>query len=196
MSISFASLRHLNLPINIKILVTIWQIVYICTCKTAMSPNSISLNMLILLKLILAWLYKLKGKFAFFQMHLLLSLQYGKNNPSLNVCECSSTSLQLITFACSWGSGYFQVNELYTRKLEALPPAYTQHKHNYISLLMSKITMFQSNILAVGTLISIFHTSLIFNIYLKHLTLKALIITIADDIFCNNFLHFGYKKID
>ena len=25
-------------------------------------------------------------------------------------------------------------------------------------------------------------------------TLKALIITIADDVYCNNFLHFGYNK--
>ena len=58
-------------------------------------------------------------------------------------------------FACSWGSGYFQVNELYTRKLEALPSAYTQHKQNYMSLIMPKITMFQSNILAVGALITI-----------------------------------------
>ena len=64
--------------------------------------------------------------------------------------------LQLITFACSWGSGYFQVNELYTRKLEALPSAYAQHKQSYISLIMSKITIFQSNILAVGALIFIF----------------------------------------
>ena len=28
----------------------------------------------------------------------------------------------------------------------------------------------------------------------KNLSLKTLIITIADDIVCNNFLHFGYKK--
>ena len=55
-----------------------------------------------------------------------------------------------------WGSGYFQVNKLYTRKLEALPSAYTQHKQSYISLIMLKITMFQSNILAVRAMISIF----------------------------------------
>ena len=54
------------------------------------------------------------------------------------------------------GAGYFQVNELYTRKQEALPSAYTQDKQSYMSLIMSKITMFQSNILAVGALISIF----------------------------------------
>ena len=69
---------------------------------------------------------------------------------ALNVCEGSSISLQLITFACSWESGYFQVNELYTRKLEALPFAYTQHKQSYISLIMSKITMFQSHINSSG----------------------------------------------
>ena len=39
-------------------------------------------------------------------------------------------------------SGYFQINELYTRKLEALPSAYIQHKQSYIFLIMSKITMF------------------------------------------------------
>ena len=55
-----------------------------------------------------------------------------------------------------WGSGYFQVNKLYTRKLEALPSAYTQHKQSYISLIMLKITMLQSNILAVRAMISIF----------------------------------------
>ena len=33
--------------------------------------------------------------------------------------------------ACSWGSGYFQVNELYTRKMEALPSSVTQHKQSY-----------------------------------------------------------------
>ena len=93
---------------------------------------------------------------TFIQMHLLLSLQYDRNDPSLNVCECSSISLYLITFAFSWGSGYFQVNELYTRKLEALLSANTQHKQSYIFLIMSKIAMFQSNILAVGALISTF----------------------------------------
>ena len=54
------------------------------------------------------------------------------------------------------GSGYFQVNELYTRKLEALQSAYTQHKQSYISLIMSKITMFKVIFSAVGALISIF----------------------------------------
>ena len=54
------------------------------------------------------------------------------------------------------GSGYFQVNELYTRKLKALPSAYTQHKLSYISFIMSKIIMFQSNIFSSGALISIF----------------------------------------
>ena len=61
-----------------------------------------------------------------------------------------------MTFACSCGSGYFQVNELYTRKLEAFLSAYTQHKQSYISLVMSKMTMFQSNILAVCALMGIF----------------------------------------
>ena len=32
------------------------------------------------------------------------------------------------------GSGHFQVNELYIRKLEALPPAYLLPKKNYKSL--------------------------------------------------------------
>ena len=32
------------------------------------------------------------------------------------------------------GFGHFQVNERYTRKLEALPPAYTLPKQNYKSL--------------------------------------------------------------
>ena len=37
---------------------------------------------------------KLKGLFTpFFQMPLYLSLQYGRNNSSLNVCECPSISL-------------------------------------------------------------------------------------------------------
>ena len=40
MSISFASLEQLNLPINIKIPVTIWQSVYIN--MTAIPPNLIS----------------------------------------------------------------------------------------------------------------------------------------------------------
>ena len=62
----------------------------------------------------------------------------------------------LFCSAGSWGSGYLQVNELYTRKLESLPAAYTQHKQSYISLIMSKITMFQRNILAVSALIIIF----------------------------------------
>ena len=35
-----SSFKHLNLPISIKILVTIWQIVYIY--MTAISPNLIS----------------------------------------------------------------------------------------------------------------------------------------------------------
>ena len=34
------------------------------------------------------------------------------------------------------------------------------------------------------------------SIFLKTIALKALIITIADDIFINYFLHFGYTKID
>ena len=50
--------------------------------------------------------------------------------------------------------------------------------------------MFQSNILAVGALIRPK-----FNIYFKNLAVKTLIITIADDVFYSNFLHFGYKKI-
>ena len=41
-----------------------------------------------------------------------------------------------------------------------------------------------------------FDTWMIFNIYFKNLTLNALIIDIADDIFCNKLLHFGYKKRD
>ena len=89
-------------------------------------------------------------------MHLLLTLQNDRNNPSLNVCEWSSINLQLITLASSLGSGYFQVNELYTRKLEALSSAYTQHKQSNISLIMSKIHYFRVNFLAVGALISIF----------------------------------------
>ena len=32
--------------------------------------------------------------------------------------------------------------------------------------------------------------------YFENLSLKALIITIADDIFCNNFLHFANKKTE
>ena len=40
MSISFASLKHLNLPISIKIPVDIWQIVYIY--MAAILPNLIS----------------------------------------------------------------------------------------------------------------------------------------------------------
>ena len=43
---------------------------------------------------------------------------------------------------------------------------------------------------------SIFDTVVMFNNYFKNLTLKALIITVVDDIFCNNFLHFGYKKTE
>ena len=34
------------------------------------------------------------------------------------------------------------------------------------------------------------------DVYFKNLILKALIITIADDILCNNFLHFWYLRID
>ena len=55
--------------------------------------------------------------------------------------------------------------------------------------------MFQSNILS-----SVYIDDYIlihgprFDHYFKNSTLKALIITIADDIFCNNFFHFGYNK--
>ena len=35
---------------------------------------------------------------------------------------------------------------------------------------------------------------LMFNNYFKTLILKVLIITIADNIFCNNFLHLGYNE--
>ena len=52
MFISFASLKHLNLQISIKILVTIWQIVYIYV--TAISLNLFS--ELFFAKLVLAWL--------------------------------------------------------------------------------------------------------------------------------------------
>ena len=38
----------------------------------------------------------------------------------------------LLLNACSWGSGYFQVTELYARKLEARPSAYTTQAHLYI----------------------------------------------------------------
>ena len=62
---------------------------------------------------------------------------------------------KLLYLAIVHGFGYFQVNELYTRKLEALPSAYTHHKQSYIPLIMSKITKLQSNILAVGALISL-----------------------------------------
>ena len=43
------------------------------------------------------------------------------------------------------GSGHFQINELYTRNLEARPPAYILPKQNYKSLIMAKITMFERN---------------------------------------------------
>ena len=62
-------------------------------------------------------------------------IPYGRNNPSLNVCGCS-----LLLLVCGgldlfrWGSGHFQVNELYTRKLGALPAAYTLPNQNYKSL--------------------------------------------------------------
>ena len=46
MSISFASLKHLNLPIIIKIPVTIWKIAYIY--MTAIPPNLISWTMCLL----------------------------------------------------------------------------------------------------------------------------------------------------
>ena len=46
MSIGFASFKHLKLPISIKIPVTVSQIVYIY--MTAISPNLISLTMLLL----------------------------------------------------------------------------------------------------------------------------------------------------
>ena len=98
--------------------------------------------------------------------------------------------------ASSWGSGYFQVNELYTRKLEALPSAYTQHKQSYISLIKSKITMFQSNIFSSGCIDKYILIPGRYLLFISKIYLKALIITIADDMFCNNFLHFGYKKID
>ena len=58
-----------------------------------------------------------------------------------------------------------------------------------------KLTMFQSNILS-----SVYIDEYIlihgprFDNYFLNSTLNALIITIADDIFCNNFLHFGYNK--
>ena len=73
------------------------------------------------------------------------SKQYDRNNPSLNVYEFSSISLKLFAFACLWGSGYFKVNELYTRKLEELPTAYTLPKQNK-NPCNGKITMFHSNI--------------------------------------------------
>ena len=38
----FASLQHVKLSINVKIPVTIWQIVYIYIIMTAVSSNSIS----------------------------------------------------------------------------------------------------------------------------------------------------------
>ena len=57
--------------------------------------------------------------------------------------------------------------------------------------------MFQSNIFSSECIDKyILIPGRYFNIHFKNLTLKALIITIADEIFCNNFLHFGYKKID
>ena len=60
---------------------------------------------------------------------------------------------------------------------------------------MTKITMFQSNILS-GVYIDdfIFIHGPRFDNYFYNSTLKALLITIADNIFCNNFLHFGYDK--
>ena len=47
------SLKHLNLPISIKILVTIWKIVYIF--MTAISPNFDFMNYAFA-KLVLVWL--------------------------------------------------------------------------------------------------------------------------------------------
>ena len=56
--------------------------------------------------------------------------------------------------------------------------------------------MYQSNIFSSGCIDKYFDIWPIFNIYFKNLTPKALIISIADDLFCNNFLQYGYKKID
>ena len=58
-----------------------------------------------------------------------------------------------------------------------------------------KITMFQSNILSSVYMVDyiLIHGPR-FNNYFLNSTLKELIIHIADDIFCNNFLHFGYNK--
>ena len=62
---------------------------------------------------------------------------------------------------------------------------------------MSKIKMFQSNIFSSGCIDEHILMPGRYLIFIsKNLTLKALIITIADDIFCNSFLHFGYKTLD
>ena len=61
--------------------------------------------------------------------------------------------------------------------------------------IVAKSTIFQSNILSsvyIDDYILI-HGPMSDSCFLNS-TLKALIITIADDIFCNNFLHFGYNK--
>ena len=55
--------------------------------------------------------------------------------------------------------------------------------------------MFQSNILSsvyIDDYFLIHGPS--FDNYFLNSTIKALIITIAEDIFCYNFLHFGYNK--
>ena len=80
---------------------------------------------------------------------------------------------------------------------EALPSAYTQHKQSYISLVMSKISMFQRNIFSSVCIDEYFLIPGEYLIFIsKILTLKAQIIAIEDDIFYNNFLHFGRKKTD
>ena len=106
--------------------------------------------------------------------------------------ELSLISLQLITFTCPWGSGYFQVNELYTRKLEELPPAYTLLMQCY----SVKITMFQSTVFGSVCIDDyIVKPGRLLFLNFSNFTLNALIITI-DDIFCNNFPHFWFKKTD
>ena len=62
---------------------------------------------------------------------------------------------------------------------------------------MSKISMFQSNIFNSECIEKYILIPGRYWIFIsKKLTLKALITTMVDNIFCNNFLHFGYKKID
>ena len=55
---------------------------------------------------------------------------------------------------------------VYPRSIKCI--SYTQHKQNYISLIMSKIRTFQSNIFSSECIDNYFDTWPIFNIYLKN----------------------------